>query len=159
MIASVRPVPDGYHTITPSLTCRNAEQAIDFYKKALGAVITVNMPSPDGKVSHAEMKIGDSTIFLNDEMPGMASAPSQTSTPSVYLFLYVPDVDSMFKSAIAAGATVTMPVQDMFWGDRYGKFVDPFGHHWGVATHVEDVSPSEIKTRAAAFYARAAGQS
>ncbi len=158
MANPVKPIPEGYHSITPSLSCRDADRAIDFYKKVFGAREVMRMPSPDGKIMHAELKIGDSTIFLNDEIPGMAAAPSASSAPSSYLFLYVPDVDSVFNSAVAAGSRVEMPVQDMFWGDRYGKLTDPFGHQWGIATHKEDVAPVEMERRSAAFFAKAAGQ-
>ncbi|MGB2886644.1 MAG: VOC family protein [Candidatus Acidiferrales bacterium] len=156
---AVKPIPEGYHSVTPALTCRDAAQAIEFYKKAFGAREVMRMPSPDGKIMHAELKIGDSTLFLGDEFPGMSVAPSASSLPSSYLFLYVPDADSVFNSALAAGARAEMPVQDMFWGDRYGKLKDPFGHHWGVATHKEDVAPEEMERRSAAFFAKAAGQS
>ncbi len=159
MANPVKAIPDGYHSITPSLTCRNTAQAIEFYKKAFGAQELARMTSPDGKISHAELKIGDSILMLNDEFTSMTAAPASDTPPSIYLFLYVPDVDKVFNAAVQAGARVEMPVQDMFWGDRYGKFTDPAGHQWGVGTHVEDVSPEETKKRAAAFFAKAAGQS
>lgn len=159
MAKAVKPIPEGFHSISPALTCRDAHRAIEFYKKAFGAEVLVKMPSPDGKISHSELKIGDSIIFVGDEMPGMSSAPAETSTPSLYLFLYVPDVDTVFNRAISAGARVAMPVQDMFWGDRYGKVTDPFGHHWGIATHIEEIAPEEIDRRATAFFAKAAGKS
>jgi PhnB protein len=155
MANPVKPIPEGFHSLTPALTCRGADQAIEFYKKAFGAQVQVRMPSPDGKIMHAELKIGDSNIFLGDEFPGMSAAPSTPSLPSVYLFLYVPDVDAVFNRAVAAGSRVEMPVQDMFWGDRYGKLTDPFGHHWGIATHTEDVAPEEMKRRSAEFFAKA----
>jgi uncharacterized glyoxalase superfamily protein PhnB len=161
MANPAKPIPEGYHTVTPGLTCKNAAQAIEFYKKAFGAQEIASMPSPDGQISHAELRIGDSVIFLNDEFPGMCAAPSQ-SVPSTSLFLYVANADSTFNQAVAAGATPTMPVQNMFWGDRYGKVVDPFGHHWGIATHIEDVALDEMERRATAFFtnlAKAAGQS
>ena len=161
MANPVKPIPEGFHSLIPSLTCRGADRAIEFYKKAFGATELMRMPSPDGKIGHAELKFGDSTLMLNDEVPGMAAAPS-ASVPSSYLYLYVSDVDSVFKRAIAAGAKETMAVQDMFWGDRYGKLTDPFGHHWGIATHKEDVAPAEMEKRAAAFFAsmaKAAGKS
>jgi PhnB protein len=120
------------------------------------------MPGPGGIIMHAELRIGDSVIFVNDETPGMAKAPDGTSINPVYLFLYTEDVDAVCKRAVAAGSKVTMPIANMFWGDRYGKFNDPFGHSWGVATHVEDVAPDEMKRRSAewtASMAKAAGQS
>jgi PhnB protein len=159
MAKLVNAIPEGYHSITPSLTCRSAAQAIEFYKKAFGAQELRRMASPDGKVSHAELKIGDSVLMLNDEFTSMSAAPTSTTPPSSYLFLYVADVDAVFSSAIQAGARVEMPVQDMFWGDRYGKLTDPAGHQWGIATHLEDVAPEEMGRRAAAFFAKAAGQS
>ncbi len=155
-MANVKPIPDGYHSITQSLTCRGADRAIEFYKKALGAQELMRMASPDGKITHAELKIGDSVLFLADEFPGMSAAPS--GTPSSSLFLYVTNVDSVFNRAVAEGSRVDMPLQNMFWGDRYGKLTDPFGHQWGIATHVENVAPEEIERRAAAFFAKAAGQ-
>lgn len=149
MPASTRPVPEGFHTVTPSLTVRNAAQAIEFYKKTLGAEELVRMPSPDGKILHAELKIGDSIIFLSDEMPGMGTAKSPQSLGGCtgVLNIYVPDVDAVFGRAVAAGAQTAMPVANQFWGDRYGTFVDPFGCAWGVGTHVEDVSPAEMDRR------------
>ena len=153
---AVKPIPEGYQSVTPSITCRDAAAAIEFYKRAFGARETVRMASPDGKVSHAEIKIGDSLIFVSDEFPGMSAAPSTSTPPSFYLFLYVNDVDSVFNDAIGAGAHSEMPVQDMFWGDRYGKLLDPFGHHWGLATHVEDVAPEEMERRGAEFMKKAA---
>jgi len=158
MAKATNPIPKGYHTITPSLTCRDAAKAIDFYKKAFGAQELMRMPSPDGKIGHAEIKIGDSVVFISDEFPGRTAAPSPTATPSSSLFLYVEDVDTVFNRAVSAGAKSTMPLQDMFWGDRFGNVVDPFGHQWGLATHIEDVAPDEIERRSAAFFAKAAGQ-
>jgi PhnB protein len=157
MAKAVKAIPEGYQTITPSITCRGAAKAIDFYKKAFGAQEITRMGSPDGKIMHAEMQLGNSRFMLNDEMPGMAAAPNPTATPSCSLFVYVSDVDSVFKQAVSAGAKADMPVQDMFWGDRYGKVTDPFGHHWGLATHVEDVAPDEMERRSKAFMAKAAG--
>ena len=158
MAKVTNPIPQGYHTVTPALTCRDAAKAIDFYKKAFGAQEVMRMPSPDGKISHAELKIGDSMIFVSDEFPGMSAAPTPTNTPSCYFFLYVNDADSTYNQAVSAGAKASMPLEDMFWGDRFGKVTDPFGHQWGIATHVEDVSPEEIGKRAQAFFAKAAGQ-
>jgi PhnB protein len=157
MAHPVRPIPEGYHSISPSLTCKDAARAIDFYKHVFGAQEKMRMPSPDGKISHAELKIGDSIIFLNDEMgPAAASTPG---TPRIYLFLYVENADQVFTRAVAAGAQIDMALEDQFWGDRFGRITDPFGHQWGIATHVEDVAPEDIGKRAAAFFAKAAGHS
>jgi PhnB protein len=158
MVNPVKPIPDGYRSITPSLTCRGAARAIEFYKTAFGAMERLRMPSPDGRISHAELQIGDSMIFLNDVFP-QTGAQASTSPGPIYLFLYVEDVDAVFNRAVSAGARVEMPVQDQFWGDRYGKLTDPFGHQWGIATHKEDVTSEEMDRRAQAFFAKAAGQS
>jgi PhnB protein len=158
----VRAIPEGYHSISAALTCKDAARAIDFYKSVFGATEIMRMPGPGGVIMHAELRIGDSVIFINDEIPGVAAAPSGSSINPVYLFLYTEDVDSVCNRAVAAGSKVTMPVADMFWGDRYGKFNDPSGHSWGVATHVEDVAPEEMKKRSeewTAQLAKAAGQS
>ncbi len=158
MANPVKPIPDGYHSITPSLICSNAAAAIEFYKKAFGAQEIMRMPSPDGKISHAELKIGDSAFMLSDEFPGRAVPPNPKALPSNELFLYVTDADATFNRAIDAGAKSEMPMQDMFWGDRYGKIIDPSGHHWGIATHIEDVAPEDMKRRAAEFMAKAAAK-
>jgi PhnB protein len=158
----VRAIPEGYHSISPSLTCKNAALAMDFYKSVFGATEIMRMPGPQGKIMHAEMRIGDSAIFLNDEFPGMAEAPVPGTTQSIYLFLYTEDVDAVYNRAVSMGSKVTMPLDNQFWGDRYGKVVDPFGHQWGLAQHVEDVAPEEMKRRQdamAAKMAKAAGQS
>jgi PhnB protein len=157
MANPVRAIPEGYHSISPSLTCKDAARAIEFYKSVFGAVEIVNMSSPDGKISHAELKIGDSIIFVNDEMGPMAAGTP--GTPRMSLFLYVENADKTFTRAVAAGAQIDMALENQFWGDRYGKVTDPFGHQWGIATHVEDVAPEEIGKRAAAFFAKAAGGS
>jgi PhnB protein len=162
---SVQAIPPGFHSVTPSLTCKNAAQAIDLYKKAFGATERSRMAGPDGKIMHAELQIGDSMIFLADEFPGMSAAPSQGAPPSQAIYLYVQDVDSVYKQAVAAGCQEGMPLSDMFWGDRFGKVIDPFGHHWNLATHIEDVAPAEMKRRSdewmaqMASGAKAAGQS
>ncbi|HXU10978.1 MAG TPA: VOC family protein [Candidatus Binatia bacterium] len=151
----VKPVPEGYHTVTPYLVVKDAKRALEYYAKAFGAETVMSMPTPDGRIMHAEVKIGNSMIFVTDENPDMApklKSPGSTggiATGST--FLYVPDVDAVFKRAVEAGASVTMPVTDMFWGDRFGKVVDPFGHHWGIATHTEDVAPEEMGRRSAEF--------
>jgi len=157
----VRAIPEGYHSISPSLTCKNAARAIEFYKSVFGATEVMRMPGPEGKIMHAELKIGDSIIFINDEFPGMAEAPAPGVTPSLFMFLYTEDVDSVYNRAVSMGSMVLMPLENMFWGDRYGKVTDPFGHQWGIAQHVEDVAPQEMKRRQdamAANMAKAAGQ-
>ncbi|MBV9610306.1 MAG: VOC family protein [Acidobacteria bacterium] len=156
MSKAARPIPEGHHTVTPHLVLRNAAKAIEFYKKALGAQELGRMTSPDGKIGHAELKIGDSIIFLADEFdmgPGSAKAPESVGACTATLNLYVPDVDATYQQAVAAGGKATMPVTDMFWGDRYGTFTDPFGHMWGVATHKEDLTKEEVEERAKAFWA------
>jgi PhnB protein len=155
MAQKVKPIPEGYHTLTPSLIVDGADKAIAFYKKALGAEEIFRMNGADGKtVMHSELKIGDSRFFVSDEMRDMGcQSPKTLGGSPVALFLYVEDVDASFKRALDAGATVRMPVQDMFWGDRYGKLADPFGHEWGMATHKEDVSPEEMRKRGEAAMA------
>jgi PhnB protein len=150
MTSKVKAVPDGYHSISASLTCRNAAQAIDLYKRVFSAKEISRMSGPGGTVMHAELQIGDSKIFLNDEFPGVAAAPTPGSGNPIYLFLYTENVDRVFDHAVAEGCKVAMPLQDQFWGDRYGKVVDPYGHMWGLAQHVEDVAPKEMESRAAA---------
>jgi PhnB protein len=154
----VKPIPPGYHTVTPYLTVKGAAQAIEFYKRAFGAQEVERMPGPDGKsVMHAELKIGDSIVMLSDEFPQMGTRSPQTlGGSSGYLFLYVSDVDAAFKRAVDAGAKATMPPADMFWGDRFAKVSDPFGHEWGMATHKEDLSPEEIRKRGQAEMAKMA---
>lgn len=151
----VKPIPEGFHTITPSLVVRGAAQAIDFYKKALGAQEIMRMPGPDGKLMHAELKIGDSVVFLSDETPnmGLCKSPQTLGGCSGTLNVYVSDVDRVFKQAIDAGGKEAMPVADMFWGDRYGTLTDPFGYVWGIGTHKENLSADEVQTRARDFFA------
>jgi PhnB protein len=146
MANNVHAIPEGFHSITPALTCKGASKAIDFYKQALGAKEVSRMEMPGGMIGHADLQVGDSHFFVSDAFPGMSSGP-EGKTPSSYLSIYTDDVDSAFNKAVSAGCTVTMPLQDMFWGDRYGKFTDPFGHHWGMAQHVEDVAPDEMERR------------
>lgn len=142
----VKPVPEDMHTVTPHLVCAGAAAAIEFYKKAFGATEMMRMPAPDGRIMHACIRIGGSNVFLVDEMPEWgALGPKALKGSPVTIHLQVEDVDAVAARAVAAGAKVTMPVADMFWGDRYGKLEDPFGHHWSVATHVRDVSPEEMK--------------
>jgi PhnB protein len=145
-MSNVKKIPQGMHSVTPHLVCAGAAQAIEFYKKAFGATEEGRMAGADGKLMHAMIRIGDSPIMLADEMPEWGSlGPKALKGSPVTIHLYVDDVDAFAKRAVAAGAKVTMPVQDMFWGDRYGKLEDPFGHHWSVGTHVRDVSPDEMQ--------------
>ena len=143
---SVNPIPEGMHTVSPHLICAGAGDAIDFYKKAFGATETSRMPGPGGKLMHASIRIGDSAVMLVDEMPEWGSlGPKVLKGSPVVIHLYVDDVDAFTARAVAAGAKVTMPVADMFWGDRYCQLEDPFGHRWSVATHVRDVSPADMQ--------------
>jgi uncharacterized glyoxalase superfamily protein PhnB len=150
-----KPIPDGHHTITPTFIFRNSRQAIDFYKRALGATEMHVMPCPDGQgVMHAELKIGDSMIMMGDENPHNPCKSAETLGGSpISLYLYVKDIDEAFKRALAAGGQSRMPVQDMFWGDRVGSFQDPFGYSWTLATHIADVSPEEMARGAEAMFA------
>jgi len=143
---SVKPIPDDMHSLTPHLVCNGAADAIEFYKRAFDAVEKGRMPGPDGRLMHAQIRIGDSVLMLVDEWPEMGSVgPKALKGSPVTIHLYVTDVDATVTQAVAAGAKVTMPVDDMFWGDRYGRLEDPFGHQWSVATHKRDLSPEEIK--------------
>ena len=150
-MSKVSHIPQGYNSITPYLVIKVASQAIDYYKKVFGATEVFRMDTPDGKVAHAELKIGDSHVMLADENPkmglGHTSAASIGASP-VSLYLYIPDVDRIVERAVTAGAKVLKPVQDQFYGDRSGFIQDPFGHLWGIATHVEDVAPQEMAERA-----------
>ena len=149
-IKPVKPIPAGYHAITPYLSLRDAANAIDFYKKAFGGKVTVKMEMPGGKIGHAEMKIGDSMVMLADESPEMDFfGPLTRGGTTVLLHLYVKDVDATVAKAIANGAKVIRPVKDQFYGDRAGGLEDPFGHRWYVATHKEDLTPAQIKKRMA----------
>lgn len=144
--SSVQPIPPGMHTVTPHLICAGAADAIEFYKKAFDATELSRMPGPDGKVMHASIRIGDSVIMLNDEMPDWGTlGPKSLRGSPVTVHLYVENADEFFNQAVRAGAKVTMPIADMFWGDRYGKVEDPFGHQWSIGTHVRDVSPEEME--------------
>lgn len=149
MAAKTKPVPDGYHTATPYLVIKDAGKAIEFYKEAFGATESMRLATPDGKVMHAEIRIGDSPIMLCDECPDSnALSPQTIGGSSVSIVLYVEDADGVVNRAVANGAKLLMPVADQFWGDRCGTVGDPFGHKWTVATHVEDVTPEEIGKRA-----------
>ena len=149
--------PAGYHTVTPSLIVRGAAEAIEFYKRAFGAQEVTRMAGPDGKIMHAEIRIGDSVVMLGEENPqwGTLSPLSTKGVPSS-LHIYVADADAAFERALRAGAKVRYPLEDVFWGDRYGKVADPFGHEWGIATHVKDLSPEEMQQAANEWMAKAA---
>ncbi len=148
-MANVRPIPEGNHTVTAGLVVKGAKKAIEYYKTAFGAKELGVMLGPDGQsVIHAELKIGDTKIYVADEYPDMGSLSPQTLGGSpITLNIYTEDCDAMFNRAVAAGAKATMPLADMFWGDRYGKINDPFGHSWGIATHKEEVSNEEMERR------------
>jgi len=164
MAGNVKALREGQHTITAHLIVNGADKAIEFYKKAFGATETApSHHTPDGKVMHAELKIGDSTLMLADEFPGMgAKGPQALGGSPVVLNLYMENIDKIFNQAVAAGATVTMPLANQFWGDRYGQLKDPFGHVWALGQHVEDVAPEEMARRATEAFAqmaKKAGQS
>lgn len=145
---SVKPIPDGYHTVTPYLIIKDAVKALDFYRRAFGAKELFRMTDPNGRIGHAEIQIGDSRIMLADEMPQMSyRSPQSLGGTPVSILLYVNDVDSQFATAVTAGASVTQPVRDQFYGDRSGTLTDPFGHVWTIATHKEDVPHDELTRR------------
>jgi PhnB protein len=157
---AVKSIPEGYHSVTPYLIIKGASNAIEFYKKAFGAVELFRFPAPGGKIGHAEIKIGDSPIMLADEYPEMGygyTSPQTVGGSSVSIMIYVEDVDTTFKQAIAAGGKEQRPVKDQFYGDRTGTLEDPFGHIWHVATHKEDVSAEEMERRAKTHSAAASG--
>jgi PhnB protein len=153
MATNVKPIPEGYHSVTPYLIIKGAADAIEYYKKSFGATELFRMPTPDGKIGHAELKIGDSPIMLSDEHPDLGHVGPQTlgGTP-VGIMIYVDDVDTIYKRAISGGGQEIKPLQDQFYGDRSGTLKDPFGHMWTVATHVEDVAPAEMEKRMAAAH-------
>jgi len=145
--------------MTPNLVCRDAARAIEYYKSAFGATELRRAPGPNGGILHAELQLGDSKFFINDSMSKTPiPLPGDGVSNPMYIHLYVPDADAIFNRAVKAGARVDMPLQDMFWGDRYGKLTDPFGQQWGIATHIEDVAPEDMKRRQDAFFSKAAGQ-
>jgi PhnB protein len=149
-MAKVKPIPDGYHTLTPYLIVKGGVQALDFYKKAFGAVERFRFPGPGGTIGHAEIQIGNSMLMLGDESPqALAQSPQSLKGTTFGLAVYVEDVDAAFKRAVDAGAKVLRPVQDQFYGDRSGTVADPFGHQWTLSTHKEDVSPEEMQKRLA----------
>lgn len=153
MASNVKPIPDGYHTLNAYISVKNAAKALDFYKAAFDATEIERFDMPDGRIGHAELEMGDSRLMLADEMPEMPDvvvrSPATLGGTSIGLHMYVPDVDAAFNRAVAAGAVVKRPVKDQFYGDRSGTFEDPFGHVWTVATHIEDVSPEEMRARLA----------
>jgi PhnB protein len=153
MATNVKPIPEGYHSVTPYLIIKGAADAIEYYKKSFGATELFRMPTPDGKIGHAELKIGDSPIMWSDEHPDLGHVGPQTlgGTP-VGIMIYVDDVDTIYKRAISGGGQEIKPLQDQFYGDRSGTLKDPFGHMWTVATHVEDVAPAEMEKRMAAAH-------
>ena len=145
---NVKPIPEGHHTLPPYIVVSDAAKALEFYKDAFGAVEMGRFASPDGKIAHAELRIGDSRLMLSDEFPfGFCRTPESLGGTPSQLWIYAEDVDSLFKQAVEAGATVKMPPKDQFWGDRTGQRADPFGHMWTLATHKEDVSPAEMMRR------------
>ncbi|WP_343586326.1 VOC family protein [Herbaspirillum sp.] len=152
--SKVKPIPEGMHTVTPHLVCAGAADAIEFYKKAFGAVERGRLPGPDGRLMHAQISIGDSYLMLVDEMPECQSVgPKALGGSPISIHLYVEDADAVFAQAVAAGAEVVMPLADMFWGDRYGLVTDPFGHKWSIATHMRDLTSDEIREGASAMMA------
>jgi uncharacterized glyoxalase superfamily protein PhnB len=154
-----KPIPDGYHAVTPSLTLKNSKKAIEFYQKAFGAKVLDMFPNPSGQgIMHATIQIGDSIIMMGDEFPGPHSPRSAETLGAspISLYVYVSDVDAVFKQAVAAGGTAVMPVAEMFWGDRAGTLKDPFGYQWMIATHKRDLTKDQIRTEAEAFFAEAA---
>jgi PhnB protein len=156
--ANVKPVQEGYHTLTAHLVVRDAAKAVDFYQRAFGAKPLGVHKTPDGKVMHAELQIGDSRLMLADEFPGMGNckSPQTLGGTTTTMNIYVDDVDPLFKQAVAAGATETMPLANQFWGDRYGQVKDPFGHSWALGQHIEDVAPEEMERRAREAFAQMA---
>jgi uncharacterized glyoxalase superfamily protein PhnB len=157
---SAKSVPAGYHTVTPAIIVRSAPDAIDFYKQAFNAEEVARMDGPDGSVMHAEIRIGDSVVMLGEENPQWGTkSPLSTNGNPGSLHIYVEDADAAFARALAAGATVRQPLEDAFWGDRYGKVTDPFGHEWGIATRVRELSPEEMRQAAEAWMAQASQQS
>jgi PhnB protein len=151
---ATQPIPEGYHTVTPYLAVDDAAEAIEYYTKAFGAKERARMETPDGKIGHAELEIGDSLVMLSDPFPQASTrSPKELGGTSVSVFMYVEDVDAVVKQAVDAGAKVTMEIADQFWGDRFGSVMDPFGHLWSIATHVEDVPPEEMAERAKAAMA------
>jgi PhnB protein len=157
---AVKPIPEGYHSLTPYLAVEDADKAIEFYKDAFGAQEILRMPGPGGTIAHAELEIGDSKLMLSDPFPhSNVRPPAERGGPTASIFMYVEDVDATFAQAQKAGATVVSELEDMFWGDRFGTVSDPFGHVWSIATHTEDLSEQEMAERSKAAMAEMAGSS
>jgi uncharacterized glyoxalase superfamily protein PhnB len=153
----VKPIPDGFHSITPSIVVSNAREAIDFYKKAFNANEIYSFPTPDGKILHAMIQIGDSFVMMSDEFPAMGlKSPSTIGGTAVTLHLYVEDADNIYKQAVDAGAVTTMPIMDAFWGDRFGTVMDPYGHSWAIATHKIDMTPEGLRKAGEEYFANLA---
>jgi len=145
---AVQPIPEGYQSVSPALTVDDAAEAIEFYKRAFGAKERFRMPGPEGNIAHAELEFGDSVVMLSDPFPhSTVKPPKELGGTSVGIFVYVEDVDALFEQAVNEGAIVTMALEDMFWGDRFGTVTDPYGHSWSFATHIEDVPPEEMEER------------
>ncbi len=155
-----KPIPEGYHAVTPSFTFKDSQKAIGFYKKAFSAKVLDVFPNPTGRgIMHATIQIGDSIVMMGDEMPGAENCAKSAETlgnSPISLYLYVPDADAAFKQAVAAGGTTVMPVMDMFWGDRAGSIKDPFGYSWMIATHKQDLTQEQIRKGAETFFAQMA---
>jgi PhnB protein len=155
MASRVKPIPDGHRTVTPYLAIKDAAKALEFYQRAFGAIESYKLMMPDGRVGHAEIRLGDSIVMLSDEFPEHDwTAPETLGGSPVSMHLYVEDVDAVFKRALAAGAHERKPVMDQFYGDRSGQLEDPYGHLWWVATHKEDVAPEEMQKRVQAMFAQ-----
>ena len=157
-MANVKPIPQGMESLIPHITVKNAKEAIEFYKKAFGAQELGRHLTPDGRIMHAALKVGGGHLFLNDEFPEMkgAPAPSPAASAPFVINLYVENADQTFDRAVKAGAKPKLPLSNMFWGDRYGQIIDPFGYHWSIAQHIEDVTPEEMKKRGEAMFAEPA---
>ncbi len=157
---AAQPVPEGYHSLNPYLAVDDASAAIEFYKRAFGATERMRMEGPGGSIGHAELEIGDSVVMLSDPFPQATTRPpNELGGTTSGVFMFVEDVDAVYKKAVEAGATSTMEPENMFWGDRFGTVTDPFGHSWQIATHVEDVSPEEMAERSKKFMAEVAATS
>ena len=153
-----KPIPDGFHTVTPSIVLSNSKEAIEFYKKAFDAREIYQMPTPDGKTMHAMIQIGDSFVMMSDEFPQMGcTAPTTVGGTSTTIHLYVEDSDKVYNQAVQAGAKPAMPMMDAFWGDRCGSVIDPFGHSWMVSTHKKDLSPEEMRQAAEEYMSKQHG--